>query len=314
MRYLLMVCLLGAFAAAANGQTTAPSAAERMLSEMLQPSQSHSADESPTTHPQAQSVLEPVGYASGPGAAHSIREGSDVIARRGHLRKIPDSAYSEFVFDQNDDPSLQPMLVLPNLQLMSMEDAGAATRENLTFTVSGMVTEYRGKNFILLEPGPEALNRQSAPPAFGSGDAAASGPASADQMLKDMLSADKPAPNAPPDAQAARQDRSTGSAAVAPRAPVLTVLPEQSQIFDRVCRLITSPDGMHEELSFDADGATMDDPPIIVLPNLKLVDLEKAAGDHNTRVRVTGILTEYRGRNFILLQKVVVMAESDRQF
>ena len=128
------------------------------------------------------------------------------------------------------------------------------------------------------------------------------------------LSADKPAPNAPPDAQAARQDRSTGSAAVAPRAPVLTVLPEQSQIFDRVCRLITSPDGMHEELSFDADGATMDDPPIIVLPNLKLVDLEKAAGDHNTRVRVTGILTEYRGRNFILLQKVVVMAESDRQF
>jgi hypothetical protein len=29
---------------------------------------------------------------------------------------------------------------------------------------------------------------------------------------------------------------------------------------------------------------------------------------------VTGVVTEYRGRNYILLQKVVVMADSDRQF
>jgi hypothetical protein len=72
---------------------------------------------------------------------------------------------------------------------------------------------------------------------------------------------------------------------------------------------------LHEQLTFDSDGSTLRDPPLIVLPNLKLVDLEKAAGDqHNVRIRATGSVTEYRGRNYILLQKIVVMADSDRQF
>jgi hypothetical protein len=313
MRFSVVILIFGAFSAAgAWGQTTAPSTAEQMLNAMLKPSGRGTTASGPTTRPQSQSVLEPVGHGAASAGPQLIREGSDVIARRGHLRKVPDSAYSEFVFDGSDGPALRPMLVLPNLQLMSMKDATAATRENLTFMVSGLVTEYRGKNYILLEPGPDALNRQSAPPIGATGDGG--GPASADQMLKEMLSADKPAAPAQSNAAPAHADLSTGEAAVAPGAPVLTVLPEMSQIFDRVCRLEASSDGQHEELAFDADGSAMDDPPVIVLPNLKLVDLEKAAGDHNTRVRVTGVITEYRGRNYILLQKVVVMADSDRQF
>jgi hypothetical protein len=310
--YILVIC-----GAAAHAQTM-PSTAERMLNEMLAPS-GGGRSTSPTTRPQPSSVLEPAGFVPAGGSGRLLREGSDVIARRGHLKKIEDSAYSEFVFDGSRGSALAPMLVLPNLQLMSMEDASAATREDLTFTVSGMVTEYRGKNYILLEPGPEALNRQtpSPVPAFepAARGSASGGSASADQMLKEMLSADAPPAPPPPDAEAPRKDLTTGSGALPPGAPLLTVLPELTQIFDRVCRLSACSDGLHEQLTFDADGSSLHDPPLIVLPNLKLVDLEKAAGDlHNARMRVTGMVTEYRGRNYILLQKVVVMADSDRQF
>jgi hypothetical protein len=313
MRNLCIGCLLSFFVAATvNGQTM-PSAAEQMLNQMLQPTGSGSAS-SPTTRPQAPQVMEPAGYTPAASTGALLREGSDVIARRGHLEKLPDNPYSEFIFDGWPHSDLAPMLVLPNLQLMSMEDASAATRENLHFTVSGLVTEYRGRNYILLEPGPDALNRQSPSPVPGY-QPASRGPVSADQMLKEMLSADKPSPAASSSADSPRRDSTSGSGALPPNAPVLTMLPEQAQIFDRVCRLGPCPDGLHQQLTFDADGSTLLDPPLIVLPNLKLADLEKAAGDqHNARIRATGMVTEYRGRNYILLQKIVVMADSDRQF
>lgn len=308
MRFVSVGLLLAVFAAVGQAQTTAPSTAEQMLNDMLKPGPATA--QGPATRPQPAPILQPSGYTSKPGAAGLLREGSDVIARRGHLVKGSNQPYSQFVFDKSQ--GLSPMFVLPNLQLMSMEDASAATKEDLSFTVSGMVTEYRGKNYIILEPGPEALARQTSTP-VATVQPDSHGSASADQLLKEMLSTDKPSAATPAQAGAPLKDSTSGSAAVAPNAPLVTVLPEQSQIFDRVCRLSLCPDGLHEELTFESDGSSLRDPPMIVLPNLKLVDLEKAAGDHNTRMRVTGTVTEYRGRNYIILQKVVVMADSDRQ-
>jgi hypothetical protein len=313
MRYLPVGLFLVLWAGARVSGQTMPSPAEQMLNDMLHPAGSGSAS-SPTTRPQPPEVMEPAGYVPAASSGGLLREGSDIIARRGHLKKVPDSPYSQFLFDRSAGSALAPMLVLPNLQLMSMEDASAATRENLHFTVSGLVTEYRGKNFILLEPGPDALSRQSPSP-VPEYQPAARGPVSADQMLKEMLSADKPPAPAQSNANSTANDSTSGSGALAPNAPVVTVLPEQAQIFDRVCRLGPCSDGLQQQLTFDADGSTLRDPPLIVLPNLKLADLEKAAGDqHNTRIRATGMVTEYRGRNYILLQKIVVMADSDRQF
>src|ERR1700728_4744979 len=156
MRFLSIGCFVLLFAAAGVKGQTAPSTAEQMLNQMLQPTQSASGT-SPTTRPQAPKIMEPGGYVPAASSGSLLREGSDIIARRGHLKKLQDGAYSEFVFDGAPGSALAPMLVLPNLELMLMEDASAATRENLHFTVSGLVTEYRGKNYILLEPGPDAL-------------------------------------------------------------------------------------------------------------------------------------------------------------
>jgi hypothetical protein len=292
---------------------SAPSPAEQMLNEMLHPATTTPA---PTTRPQPSSALLPQGASPHAAANNLLREGSDVIARTGHLLKATDGPYPHIAFDPKpNEQKLETMYVLPNLQLMSMEDAGAATKDALSFTVSGVVTEYRGHNYILLAPGPDQVGlrtpMQNLEP---------HGAVTADQLLKDMLSgSDSHSSNSSsqsaPKASPLPSDSSTGHGALPPNAPVLTVLPERSQIVDRVARMTPSADGQQEELSLEADGSSLRDPPLIVLPNLKLVDLENASGDHHdTRFRVTGEVTEYRGRNYILLQKVVVMADSDRQF
>jgi len=288
----------------------APSQADQMLNDILKPTP---VVVSPSTRPSDLAILQPQGYVPTPKST-LLREGSDVIAREGRLHKVADSPYPEFIFDNKPpETKLDRMLVLPNLQLMSMEDAAAATHADLTFTVSGTVTEYQGKNYILLEPGPDEVSKQIPAPVLTvpSGN----GPVSADQMLNQMLSSDKPAGPAPTAIPPVEKDATSGAGAIAAGAPVVNVLREQSQIFDRVGRLSLGSDGQQEELVLDADGKALQDPPLIVLPNLKLVALEGAAGDHrDTRFRVTGVVTEYRGRNCILLQKVVVMADSDRQF
>lgn len=283
--------------------------AEKMLNDMLQPAP---AAAGPATKPSEFQTMRPEGYTSPHPGPQLLREGSDVITRHGYLKKLADSPYPQLVFTGGPSGSnLAPMLVLPNLQLMSMEDAASETKENRTFTVSGVVTEYKGKNYILLEPGPEEVSRQMSQPNLTE---TSRGPVSADQMLSEMLSADSQSPGSPPQMAAPQTDLASGSGALPPKAPAVMVLPERSQIFDRVCRLSRSADGMHEELTLESDGTALQDPPLIVLPNLKLMSLEGASGDPTARFRVTGMITEYRGRNYILLQKVVVMAESDRQF
>ena len=67
------------------------------------------------------------------------------------------------------------------------------------------------------------------------------------------------------------------------------------------------------EFTFESDGKTLQDPPLIILPNLKLMAMERASEalrDRDVRFRVTGMLTEYKGRNYVLLDKVVVVPES----
>ncbi len=106
-------------------------------------------------------------------------------------------------------------------------------------------------------------------------------------------------------------DKTTGAAAVAPGAPQLTVLREGSYVVDRTGRLKKSSDGTSWELTFEADGKPMKDPPVVVLPNLKLQVMEDQIKQTNRdlKFRVTGMVTEYRGRNYVLLDKVVVVSE-----
>jgi hypothetical protein len=111
-------------------------------------------------------------------------------------------------------------------------------------------------------------------------------------------------------------DKTTGPGSVAPRAPVLTVLREGTPIVNRVGRVNVGADGAQSEFVFESDGQALRDPPLLLLPNLRLVLMEDVARNNTRepRFRVSGVVTEYRGRNYLLLDKVTVMSQATQQY
>jgi hypothetical protein len=108
-------------------------------------------------------------------------------------------------------------------------------------------------------------------------------------------------------------DTTSGKYALPPGAPDAKLVREGTYIVDRIGRLRRTDDGQHEEFVFDSDGAAMQDPPMIILTNLTLMQMENAsAAARDRKFRVTGQVTEYRGRNCVLLDKAVPVADEIR--
>ena len=108
----------------------------------------------------------------------------------------------------------------------------------------------------------------------------------------------------------------TGGAAIAPNATTMPITREGTFITDRTGRLTKSQDGTSEEFTFDADGQAMQDPPMVILPNLKLEMMEQAVSGSNRDLKfhITGMVTEYHSRNYLLLERVVVVPDVVQQF
>lgn len=134
-----------------------------------------------------------------------------------------------------------------------------------------------------------------------------------DSLLKPPSAAGQPLQPIP---EGPAVDATTGQAAIAPGAPQLNLRREGSLVLDATARLTKSADGSTAELTFESDGKAMKDPPMIILPNLKLMQMENAvtSSARDIRFKVTGTVTEYKGRNYILLEKVVVVPEVTQQF
>jgi hypothetical protein len=137
-----------------------------------------------------------------------------------------------------------------------------------------------------------------------------------DQMLNQMLrpnsSGAKPLQPVlnPPDI-----DKST-TQAVAPAATTQQLRREGDWIRDKVGRLTKGSDGQSWEFTFDSDARSLQDPPVVILPNLKLMQMENAVTGSNRdlKFRITGMVTEYKGRNYILLEKAMVESDTGNQF
>jgi hypothetical protein len=146
----------------------------------------------------------------------------------------------------------------------------------------------------------------------------------ADPKLRQMLGAGASTGTAPASTEGARPlaaatsvtSAATTRPGVAPGVPVTNVLREGSLIIDRTGRIVRTPDGSQVEFVFDADGQALRDAPVIVLPNLTLMKMEQAATGVNRdlRFRITGMVTEYRGRNYVLLDKAMVVPDADGRF
>jgi hypothetical protein len=129
-----------------------------------------------------------------------------------------------------------------------------------------------------------------------------------DDMFKQLLVPARPTPR--PLEPAPDVPKTDISKAIAPNAPRVNLIREGTLVFDRRGRLNRTTDGQYEFI-FEADGQSMKDPPMVILPNLKLMAMETAIKTNTRELRfsITGMVTEYNGRNFVLLDKAVVVPE-----
>ena len=159
----------------------------------------------------------------------------------------------------------------------------------------------------------------SSPKAANQPGTQSASPPSADEVLGKMLKPRRQGQdqeltiNEPP-----AIDKTSGDAATKPHAPVVTVMREGTPLVNRTGRLtqVSGPEGNRAEFTFESDGQALRDPPLIILPNLRLMAMEDAvrAASRDLRFRVSGVVTEYRGRNYLLLEKVTVVQDITQQF
>jgi hypothetical protein len=139
-----------------------------------------------------------------------------------------------------------------------------------------------------------------------------SGDQALDQMLKPP--ADPSRQLAPaPDRQAT--DKTSGNGAIKPDAPKVVLKREGEYIWNREARITHTPSGQ-TELTFESDGKALRDPPMLVLPNQLLQQMEDqiTSASKDLKYRVSGMITEFRGRNYILLVRAVVIPDITQQF
>lgn len=72
-------------------------------------------------------------------------DGWSLVNRQGRL--IRSKGQSFFLFDSDDTP----IQLIANRQRETMEDLSQMGRRTIRFRISGLVTEYRGKNHLLLQ-------------------------------------------------------------------------------------------------------------------------------------------------------------------
>lgn len=139
---------------------------------------------------------------------------------------------------------------------------------------------------------------------------------SADQVMDQMLKpSTSPAKPLEPVADKPTHDAGSGSGAVKPDAPVVNLRREGSFIFDSTARLTKTANGQ-AELTFEIDGKALKDPPMIILPNQTLMRMEDSitSSTRDLKFKITGMVTEYRGRNYILLERAAVIPDAAQQF
>lgn len=100
----------------------------------------------------------------GPGIAvqasgRLLREGTFLASRRGRMVRTSDGQWA-YAFDADRSGKAEPaMTLMPCLNLQAMEKLAERGGDSLSFTVSGQVFVYRGRNYFL--PTLYAVNRRA---------------------------------------------------------------------------------------------------------------------------------------------------------
>ncbi len=219
-------------------------------------------------------------------------------------------------------PALRDLRVLPS-ELLSAMEAVLAVHPDPVFEVAGEISVYKDQGYILLanvvlitggsdpadQPTDQLTDKKVQSPKTqpaSSPAPATDEPPSASDVLAQMLAQEPSSaiisveiPMAVP-----VQAESVG--------PVLddqTVLPiSYGMVVWRLVRVIPANDGQWMEVRFEADN-TLQEPPIRILPSKLLARAQKwtnAAKGQTVKLRVTGQITQYKGRAYLMLRNVIL--------
>src|ERR1700734_2910176 len=79
-------------------------------------------------------TTQPSGESATPSSTPIIREGSFIVDRTGQLSHSADGQQWQFIFDGSSAPRGEPSInILPNLNLMLMENAVASNNQDIHF-------------------------------------------------------------------------------------------------------------------------------------------------------------------------------------
>jgi hypothetical protein len=89
---------------------------------------------------------------------------------------------------------------------------------------------------------------------------------------------------------------------------------EGQMIYGMTGRLAKDEKSGNWYFTFDSDGKTMQDPPMQLIPSKFLMAMEDATanGTQPLRFRVTGQVTEYRGRNYLWVQQMEILRDVNK--
>lgn len=213
--------------------------------------------------------------------------------------------------------------VLPS-ELMERMEFLAGTKPGIKFHVSGETTIFRDKAYLLVTkatalPDRPAATRPAGAPAMTTArnlqadpnGAATTGPADDDRaptstdLLNELLgeSMGKPIPALPVAAEAPR------AGSVAPESPKALPAPRGGIVADRLVRIMNDSKAGWWVAVFEADN-NLQEPPMRLLPCgqlAKAIKMARQARPGRDRIfRISGKITRYEGRRYLLLRKVLL--------
>ena len=93
------------------------------------------------------SPASPSGISIGAGHRGKWKDGSLIVDRVGRLTFDPQDGFFQFVFEADAGLAEPPIIIHPNLLLEEMENS---TGTNITYRITGQVSKYRDKYYILM--------------------------------------------------------------------------------------------------------------------------------------------------------------------
>lgn len=237
-------------------------------------------------------------------------------------------------FETNsNDPFSRPIEVLPCQWLTKMVSvAGKKTDLSITFRIWAEVTTYQKKNYIL----PKDVYSLSL---FGSSTQKAAAPASPGlptsalstqesepttdpqdkfklpaKLRKILMEIPRPQPIVVTELSDSKAEtKSTTRRSFTVGGSTRTDLAENVMITDRVGRLAYDPDTQYWLFAFEADGQSLAEPPIALLPSQLLEIVEKILQKTSrpAKFRLSGQVTRYLNKNYLLPRKLLIVQDRE---